>query len=71
LCYESVITDPQRRRQGLARRVMAALAFWARAGGAGGVCLPVAADNAPARALYAGMGLREVYHYHYRRSSPQ
>jgi GNAT superfamily N-acetyltransferase len=71
LCYESVITDPRRRRQGLARRVMAALAAWARAGGAGGVCLQVEAGNAPARALYAGMGLREVYRYHYRRAPPQ
>jgi GNAT superfamily N-acetyltransferase len=71
LCYESVITDPRRRRQGLARRAMAALAAWARASGAGGVCLQVAADNAPARALYAGMGLHEVYRYHYRRASLQ
>jgi N-acetylglutamate synthase len=68
LCYESVITDPRRRRQGLARRVMAALAAWARAGG---VCLQVAADNTPARALYSGMGLHEVYRYHYRRAPLQ
>jgi GNAT superfamily N-acetyltransferase len=71
LCYESVGTDARRRRQGLARRVLAALAAWARAGGVGRVCLQVAADNAPARALYAGLGLREVYRYHYRRAPPQ
>ena len=68
LCYESVITDPRRRRQGLARRVIAALAAWAPASGAGGVCLQVEANNAPARALYTGFGLREVYSYHYRRA---
>ena len=68
LCYESVITDPHRRRHGLARRVIASLAVWARDGGAEGACLEVEAGNLPARALYAGCGLsREVYRYHYRR----
>ncbi len=68
LCYESVITDPRRRRQGLAHRVIAALAAWARECGAQGACLQVQADNAPARALYAGFGLRtELFRYHYRR----
>ena len=68
LCYESVITDPRRRRQGLARRVIGALAAWARDSGAEGACLQVQADNAPARALYAKFGLAfELYRYHYRR----
>jgi GNAT superfamily N-acetyltransferase len=71
LCYESVITGPRRRRQGLARRVVAALADWARDDGASGACLQVEAGNAPARALYAGFGLHEVYRYHYRRAPPQ
>jgi N-acetylglutamate synthase len=68
LCYESVITDPRYRRQGLARRVVASLACWARDGGATGVCLQVEAGNAPARALYARFGLIEQYRYHYRRA---
>jgi GNAT superfamily N-acetyltransferase len=68
LCYESVVTDPRHRRQGLARRVIGALAGWARDSGADSVCLQVAADNTPARALYAGFGLREQYRYHYRRA---
>jgi N-acetylglutamate synthase len=68
LCYESVITDPRWRRQGQARRVIATLAVWARDSGAGGICLQVEAGNAPARALYAGFGLREIYRYHYRRA---
>jgi GNAT superfamily N-acetyltransferase len=68
LCYESVITDPRYRRKGLAGRVIAALAAWARDSGAIGVCLQVEASNAPARALYAGFGLGELYRYHYRRA---
>ncbi len=71
LCYESVITDPGQRRQGLARRVIAGLAHWARDSGAGGACLQVEARNAPARSLYAGFGLSEAYRYHYRREPPQ
>ena len=68
LCYESVITDPARRRQGLARRVVGALALWARDAGAKAACLQVEASNAPARALYDRFGLAtELYQYHYRR----
>lgn len=69
LCYESVITDPRRRRQGLGRRVIAALAAWARDSGAEGACLQVEASNAPAIALYRGFGLgTELHRYHYRRA---
>jgi GNAT superfamily N-acetyltransferase len=68
LCYESVITDNRRRRQGGGRRIVGALAAWARDQGAIGACLEVEADNAPARALYDAVGLkRELYRYHYRR----
>jgi len=71
LCYESVITDPRRRRQGCARRVIASLAVWARDSGATGACLQVEAGNTPARALYRSFGLAELYRYHYRREPPQ
>jgi GNAT superfamily N-acetyltransferase len=68
LCYESVITDPEQRRQGLAWRVVAAIAAWGRDQGARGVCLQVEAGNTPARALYDRFGLTtELYRYHYRR----
>jgi ribosomal protein S18 acetylase RimI-like enzyme len=68
LTYESVITDPALRRQGLARRVIASLAAWAQGSGATGACLEVEAGNAPALALYAGFGLAtELHRYHYRR----
>lgn len=69
ICYESVITDPARRRQGLARRVIAALAAWARDDSAEGACLQVEAGNTPAIALYRGFGLdTELYRYRYRRA---
>lgn len=69
LCYESVVTDPRQRRRGHSRRVVTALAGWAKAQGASGACLQVVADNTPAKALYDGIGLRsELYRYHYRRA---
>jgi N-acetylglutamate synthase len=71
LCYESVITDPGRRRQGCARRVIASLASWARDSGATGACLQAEASNAPARTLYQGFGLADLYRYHYRREPPR
>lgn len=68
LCYESVVTDRRRRRQGWGRRIVHALADWAKDQGAVGACLEVEAHNAPGRALYAAIGLtRELYRYHYRR----
>ena len=71
LVYELVITDPRYRRHGLARQVIASLATWARDNGVTGACLQVEAGNAPARALYAGFGLAELYRYHYRRAPPR
>lgn len=69
LCYESVIADPNRRRQGFSRRVIAALADWGRANGADSACLQVEAGNAPARALYDRFGLTaELSRYHYWRA---
>ena len=66
LVYESVITDPSRRRQGLSWRVIAAIAAWGRERGAREVCLQVEAGNAPARALYDRFGLTtELYRYCY------
>lgn len=69
VCVNSVVTDPAFRRQGLARRAVAAVLAWAHERcGATGACLSVVAENDPARALYASMGFtREIYRYHYRR----
>lgn len=69
LVYESVVTDPARRRRGYARRLLRAIAHWAEREGARGACLQVQADNAPAIALYDRLGLKsELYRYHYRRA---
>ena len=71
LCCESVVTHPRRRGRGHARRLLTALIAWGAENGAAGVCLQVAADNAPALALYRSLGLaRELYRYHYRREPP-
>ncbi len=60
-----VATAPGFRRRGLARRLLAAGARWAAARGADTAWLQVAPSNAPARALYAGLGLGEAYRYRY------
>jgi N-acetylglutamate synthase len=68
ICYESVVTDPSRQRRGYARQVIGSLAAWAADRGVRGACLEVEAANAPARALYEGLGFAELYRYHYRRA---
>lgn len=69
LCFESVVTDAQRRRQGLSRRVLGALAAWAARNGARLATLQVEAANMPARALYHAIGMTsELHRYHYRRA---
>lgn len=68
LCVESVITGAAHRGKGYARRLLNALFAWAADAGARGVCLQVEGPNAPAIALYEGLGLTtELYRYHYRR----
>ena len=68
LVFESVATHPSHRRAGHARSLVVALMAWARGAGASAACLQVVAANAPARALYAGLGLsRTLYGYRYRR----
>ena len=69
LCFESVVTDVKRRRQGLSRRVLAALVEWAKANGASVATLQVEASNTPARTLYHSIGMTtELHRYHYRRA---
>ena len=68
LCYESVITDSNSRRRGYGRRIITALAAWAKDQGATGACLEVEAHNLPAQVLYNAVGLKtQLYGYHYRR----
>jgi len=54
----TLATDPARRRQGLARRLLGDFARAAGDRGAAVAFLEVAEDNAPARALYAADGWR-------------
>lgn len=68
LVIESVVTDARFRGAGFGRHVVAALLDWARGQGIGAACLQVMADNAPARALYRGLGFTNLlYRYQYRR----
>lgn len=66
--FAAVEVDPALRRQGLATRVMAALARRALDEGASAAWLQVEADNAAARGLYAGMGFAAHHAYHHYRS---
>ena len=69
LCFESVVTDENRRRQGLSRRVLAALTEWAGLTGATSATLQVEASNTPGRTLYHSIGMTtELHRYHYRRA---
>lgn len=61
-----VMTARERRRQGLARRLLSDLLSWSRTRGATMGWLAVEAGNVPAVRLYESLGFREVYRYHYR-----
>lgn len=62
----NVVTSPAHRRKGYAAAMMRTGLDWAREAGAAVAALNVAADNVPARALYAGLGYRRQYDYRYR-----
>jgi ribosomal protein S18 acetylase RimI-like enzyme len=66
--FAAVEVDPALRRRGLASAVMAALARRALDEGASAAWLQVETDNAPARALYSGMGFAAHHAYHHYRS---
>ncbi|MGQ0566565.1 MAG: GNAT family N-acetyltransferase [Gemmobacter sp.] len=53
-------------RRGTARHIVAAAGGWAQGAGADWLALAVTRGNAPARALYASLGMDVVGHYHYR-----
>jgi ribosomal protein S18 acetylase RimI-like enzyme len=68
VCMNLVATDPAFRRRGHSRACLSAVLNWAaRACGATGACLQVAATNTSAIALYQSLGFNEeLYRYHYR-----
>lgn len=57
---------PFARRQGVGAAITAAAARWALGAGADRLALAVTRANAPARALYARLGMTEAVGYHYR-----
>ncbi len=70
LVVNAVATDPRARGRGWARRTVSGLMAWAARAGAERACLQVLAANAPARALYDGLGFRtELHRYHYRQAA--
>jgi len=62
----ALVVDPKHRRKGLAGHMMAQAAIWAARQGCDWLTLAVGAQNTPARALYASLGMRAVGSYHYR-----
>ena len=59
-------TQERFRGRGLAGRLLARLAGWARGEGAISLYLQVEDENEPAQALYRRFGFRRLYGYHYR-----
>jgi len=57
---------PAHRRQGLARHMMVASAFWAQLQGARWLTLVATQANTGANTLYASLGMTVVGQYHYR-----
>jgi ribosomal protein S18 acetylase RimI-like enzyme len=66
----AVEVDPELRRSGLARSVMAALVLWGHERGTVRSYLQVASDNTAAIALYERLGFWNHHDYRYR-SEPQ
>lgn len=62
----AVVARPDLRRQGHGRALVAAMLMAARREGARSAWLQVGQDNAPARALYEGLGFATSYGYWYR-----
>jgi len=60
---------PACRRAGVARHMMAHAALWALRHGCDTLAVAVTDANAPACALYAGLGMVEVGRYHYRKGT--
>ena len=65
-----IYTASAARSRGHARRLCAHLLAQARERGARHAYLQVEGDNAPARAIYHGLGFADAYSYHYRTRDP-
>ena len=62
----NIATLPQYRRKGIATGIVRALAGWGMENGAAQAYLQVMLNNVTAINLYAGLGFRYLYGYHYR-----
>ncbi len=62
----NIATHPSARRRGLGSAVVAALLSWGQKRAATEAYLQVAEPNTGAQAVYAQLGFRTLYHYHYR-----
>lgn len=62
----ALAVPPGFRRRGVARLMVTGIAHWAQMQGATTLALAVTAANAPARALYDGLGMVEAGGFHYR-----
>lgn len=68
VCLNNIATAPAARRQGHGAAITRALVGWGESQGAEGAALQVMASNAPAVALYVGLGFTtELFRYHHRR----
>jgi GNAT superfamily N-acetyltransferase len=61
-----IVVEEGQRRLGLGRTLVSGLLAWGKQLGARESLLQVVQANAPAKALYAGLGYREAYEYWYR-----
>ncbi len=61
-----ILTHPQARNAGVGARMVNGLLAWAADQGASRAYLQMVEDNAPAAALYSGLGFHEIYRYWYR-----
>jgi len=61
-----IVTDARYRNRGIGEQMILNLLHWGKENGATRSYLAVAADNAPARKLYAKLGFEEMYRYWYR-----
>ncbi|WP_296602014.1 GNAT family N-acetyltransferase [Nocardioides sp.] len=68
--FRSIEVAPEHRRQGLGLAVMAALLEWGAERGATTAYLQVLGDNAPAIALYEGLGFTTHHAYRYLAPAP-
>lgn len=61
-----IVTDPQYRNQGYARKLIHSLLAWGQSHQTGNAYLQVMLNNRPALGLYKSLGFTELYRYWYR-----